>query len=398
MKFRRAAGWARAVSLAATLPWAAGEAEAAETASAAAPNDYVVFVGLDVFAADGAKRRLLVDASGHDGMFVDQAGATPLLLRDVPLEAEVAPKLSRAGVTVADLNGAPVYSVNADPGAEAQDQQMTIDAMQNQVRDQADSGQRDATRYNAQTANSGDAGAMADAQQVLNAANTRLDEVHATAVLRGALPGSGDSGAGPDGFEVSFRVSAPESHARAYGVVRLFIRDPRQTEATLQALKIFRLRELTPQPRRTVVWIQDVPPGFIVESYEVHIYADGRELATNLSSNRVELTADEAHQYLILRHTHLNRGATIPAQVLVELAPSAAAAGLVAGQEGTLVNFRITADGKVAHMDGDAAIPIPLSPRLQAAVREVRFLPALVAGQPAASTGTFALGELFLAP
>ncbi len=217
-------------------------------------------------------------------------------------------------------------------------------------------------------------------------------------VLRGNLPGSGANDGGHDGFEVSFRASAPEPHARAYGVLRLRIRDPQQPELTRQGLKVFRLRELTPQPRKTTVGIYDLPPGFTVESYQVHIYADGEELATNLSPNRVELTADEAHQYLIMRHAHLHPGATLPAQVLADRALRAAPSELIAGQENTLVNLSITAEGQVDQIEGDAAISVPLSPQLQAALREVRFLPALVDGQPAASTGTFALGELFLSP
>jgi hypothetical protein len=383
------------------------EAEAAETAeatlTAGAPKEFVVFFGLDVFANDGTRPRPVVDASGHEVLVMDQDGTKPVPLEDARLKAEVVPKLSRVGVTIAHLDGEPVYSAEADPMAQARAQQMMLSGLQDHAREQADvalwdANQRLTQAQRARDANIIDDAALANAAQNVNSAAARLDDVHATPTLGGELPGSGDRGAGHDGFAVSFRASAPEPHARAYGVVRLRIHPPGQPEVTVQALKTFRLRELTAKPRKFMVRIFDLPPGYTVESYQVHVYADGNELATNLSSNRVELTADEAHQYLIMRHAHLNRAATLPAQVLADLAPRAAPSGLIAGQESMLVNLGITAEGRVDQVGGDAAISATLSPQLQAALREVRFLPALVDGQPAASTGTFALGELFLSP
>lgn len=213
--------------------------------------------------------------------------------------------------------------------------------------------------------------------------------------LKGA---SGDNGVF-DGYEVDFRVSANERLPEGYGVLKISLQDPSRTELGVQhTYQVFRLPEMDSKPRKVIVRRFGLPMGFSVDSYEIHLYSDGMELATNESKNRVEVTADEALQFLILRHMQNNKGANQPPQVAAELRPAWPNAELVAAWENILVTLEITPEGTVDETEVAGTISNALSNELASIVRDVRFLPALVSGQPVAGRGTFSLGELFRTP
>jgi hypothetical protein len=379
---------------------------AADVSVAASDKDYVVFFGLDVFANDRGKLRPVVGGSEREVVVLDEKSGAGVLLREVPLTAETTPKLGRPGVTIEGLTGEPVHSPAADPVAEAQSQMLTLQNVEaarqqeNEVRMlQAEAGARAlgvaAGMMDPAYPGRGQAEAMADAARAEAArAASASAAAYGLPQFRDFNP-NGDGAEGRhDGFEVAFRISAPRPESDAYGVLRLIVRDPQDEGTTAQALKVFRLRELTPNPRKVVVRLFGLPPGFAVDSYQVHVYAGGHELATSLSPNRVALTLDEAHQFLVLRHLQVHKGGRIPAEIVPDFRPSAN--GLVTpGQESVTVELSITAEGRVAQVASASTDLAQRSPELESALRDLRFFPALLEGNPVASTGVFALGELF---
>jgi hypothetical protein len=177
------------------------------------------------------------------------------------------------------------------------------------------------------------------------------------------------------------------------------IRDPSRTELGAQhAFQVFKLPPLGPKPQKVVVRRFNLPIGFSVDSYEVHLYVDDRELATSLSKNRVEVTEGEALQFLILQHMQRNKSASREAQVADEMRPEWPRVELARDWENIVVTVHITPDGTVEDSNVSGAIDSPLTEELHAALLKVRFLPALAIGEPVPSTGSFALGELFRSP
>jgi hypothetical protein len=244
-----------------------------------------------------------------------------------------------------------------------------------------------------------------NAQQAEQAAQARVAAEEAvaessaemgTTVYRESRIGSAGGEDEFDGFAVAFEVSTPQALDDAYGVLRLRYRESTQPGATLlHAMKLFRLRKLDAKPRKVVVRQFGLRPGFSVESFQVHLYAEGRELATNLSPNRVDVTEDEAHQFLILRHVHRHAAASLPVQIAPELlrpAPPALADGGVAA---LLVNVEVDVDGRVTAVVPGAVDSGAVGAELLDELRRVRFLPALLNGRPVAGRGAFAVGELF---
>jgi hypothetical protein len=133
-----------------------------------------------------------------------------------------------------------------------------------------------------------------------------------------------------------------------------------------------------------------------MESYDVHIFAGTRELATNLSKNRLQLGIEEAHQFFLLNHTLENAGADRPPRLISELVPPEFRSLLNGTEPEINVELAIDRHGRVTQVATTGGAPA-LSPELEAALRRTLFLPALKAGVPVDSSGTFALSE-FLPP
>ncbi len=379
-----------------------GAAAPSSTGEASEPKDFVVFLGLNVSVDRHGKLLPVVRGSDRDVVVRDEGENVVLPRREVALSATVEPKLSRLGVTIDALTGYPVHSPATNPEADAQQQMMAMQNIEADRQEASEAALRQAEfaqmQAGAALQSGGSQADLEKARAQVATATSDLDSVLSNPEFGDFLPGSGRGKGGFDGFEVSFRVSAAEPHDDAYGVLRLLLQDSARSQESSMALHVFRMRSLDATPRKVVVRRFGLPPGFHVASYDVHVYVEGQELATTTSPSRVEVTDDEAHQFLILRHMQSHPGATLPPQVAADLKPEWPDAALAAQWSNATVTVSLTEQGTVAKVDAGAAIASPLPASVLHAVSEIRFLPALVKGRPAASSGAFALGELFQAP
>ncbi len=139
--------------------------------------------------------------------------------------------------------------------------------------------------------------------------------------------------------------------------------------------------------RRKVHLLQGgFPPGFELENYSLHVYDEGQELATNVSRKRVELTTSEAYDYQVIQYVGANKGKTEPAALI-----GTSVAGSFRARLRALVDsgvyVRVLKDGKVDGGFDDAAGRRPLAdPEAQAALKTLRFMPALQEGRPVEQT------------
>lgn len=384
-------------------------ASANQSADPTVPKDYVIFLGTDIYADPRNEQQPLPVVGGSEGKVVLLAedGTMVVPRTDVVMSAALEAKVSRNSVTIEAIEGRPVHSPLTDPMAElsklynieADRQEAAEHAARQAEYYAAGAGLENAmTPDDSLTKESTEAAMDAAADRAAAAVN-EMANVIGNSFFQDYLKGaSGDNGVF-DGYEVDFRVSANERLPEGYGVLKISLQDPSRTELGVQhTYQVFRLPEMDSKPRKVIVRRFGLPMGFSVDSYEIHLYSDGMELATNESKNRVEVTADEALQFLILRHMQNNKGANQPPQVAAELRPAWPNAELVAAWENILVTLEITPEGTVDETEVAGTISNALSNELASIVRDVRFLPALVSGQPVAGRGTFSLGELFRTP
>ena len=201
-----------------------------------------------------------------------------------------------------------------------------------------------------------------------------------------------------DMVDISFRISSPEVLDDPYMVVLVQFqpRNARPGEVT-QLIHAKGLEPIGPDPRYIRVREGGMPLGFKLLQYEVRIYNHGKEVATNVSSKRVELSQDEARQYLVMEYVAANKDATRPAAALPGCLTPANRAQLTGEQLQSTCFVRVAADGTVAGVFHDEGATLQLSDdTLKAIVGQAFFKPALYKGKPVVGIARVRPVDLFL--
>jgi len=199
-----------------------------------------------------------------------------------------------------------------------------------------------------------------------------------------------------DAVEVSFRLSSPVELSDPYMVVLVEFqaRDAKPGETGL-LIHAKALGPVGPTPRLIVMKEGGMPVGFKLVRHEVHVYHQGREIASNVSSKRVELTRAEAQQYLVIEHIGAHKGATQPAAVAPGTLSPARRQQLSVDQLNRTFYARVSKDGDLLGAYADESCSLQLDDdAILAALGEVFFLPTLVSGKPAEGTARVRLGGI----
>jgi len=187
-----------------------------------------------------------------------------------------------------------------------------------------------------------------------------------------------------DALEASFKISSPVELDDPYMVVvfRIMERDALPgTEGMLIYAKS--LDPITPKPRYIRVREGGMPVGFRFIDCRVHIYNRGQEVATNVSSKRVDLTRDEAREYILLEHIGANRDTTVPAKPAPGGLRPADRQRLTPDQLGRTSYVKVAMDGTLLAAYADEACSVQLEdPAMIEVLSEVFYRPALVKGKP----------------
>jgi len=371
-------------------------------ASAEDGRDYVVFVGLNVGVERGGAFLPVVGADRGTVEVLRNGVPETVAMRDLrDFTTRTEPKISTTSLEVTDLNGVRAYTTANDPTVMGMQQQSVLMDMQASQENQAEIALRNslgtlqALQRAAQSGLPVSPDEIARAETAANSAASNLSAAAADSTS-GAFSGANPAGAADkglfDAYEVSFRVSAPRRIERAYALLRLILRDPNQPGTPASTLRFFPLPVIDTKARKVTLTLRGLPPGFSADAHELHVFVGNEEIATSVSSHRYEVTAPEAHQFLLLQYLDKNKRATIPVGIVTELLPSGLAALIPDPQRSLTVNFSVDADGRVTDVTWPAGSSAP-SPELDAALRALPFYPALLEGKPTASTGTFALSE-----
>jgi hypothetical protein len=136
-------------------------------------------------------------------------------------------------------------------------------------------------------------------------------------------------------------------------------------------------------------------PGFETKEVQVHLYNDGNEIATNVSSKRVPLTRDEAFEYVKMEYLSSHKGTMLPAVPAMGKLPADLPARLAQAQFGGPLHVKVSKEGIGEDAFLDEACSQPANdPYLVAVIREIRFEPALERGRPVGGVAVLRLGQL----
>lgn len=199
-----------------------------------------------------------------------------------------------------------------------------------------------------------------------------------------------------DAMEVSFKISSPVELDDPHMVIlfKFQQRDARPGEEGM-LIHAKELDPIGPKPKYIRVREGGLPRGFKYLDCEVHIFNRGEEVATNVSSKRVELTRDEARQYIVIEHIGANKGTTVPAAAVPGTVPPARLKALSLDQLNRTYYARVARDGSLIGVFADESCSLRLDDEATvAAAGEVFFKPALYEGRPVEGIVRLRLGEI----
>ncbi len=142
-----------------------------------------------------------------------------------------------------------------------------------------------------------------------------------------------------------------------------------------------------------------VEPGFPFNyelmDFQLHIYDRGEEIATNIAANRVELTREEAFEYVRMEYLGAHPRDTLAPSPAMGKLPGDLHALLLAGAYAQPFYVKVSPDGLADEAYSDAACTKRISDAyLDSVVKRIRFKPALSKGKPVDGIASINLGQL----
>ncbi len=359
----------------------------------APPKDHALFVGTSLQIKDGETFHELVAADSNTVTVLADGKARTLPRNGVgAVRIEPGLKLSSLVAQIDDLRTTPV---NASPSGD----RFASDRMYILMNSMVD---RSAERMDGAIQSMETASRMVDTatgfskaaseqhlRDTIESLNKEMSSNTAwTSSVSSLLPVDGTANA----VDVSCSVAAPRATRDAYVLLvteyRINSRDQPQYKVHVQPL-----RDLGPKPQRLTMTQAGLPVGFILGRVDVHVYADGQELATNLSEQRVDLTADDALRYLVICYVAAHPKDTLVATPLKMGVPADFKAQVSAEQLERPLYVKVGVDGTVQGVSAAADRSAAADPYVDAAVRKFRYNPALAAGKPVESVVPLRLAD-----
>lgn len=199
-----------------------------------------------------------------------------------------------------------------------------------------------------------------------------------------------------DAIEVAFEVSSPVPLDDPYVLIIARIRDrDSRPGVTRNWIYADTLDPIGTKPQFVRVREGGFPVGYHLEDAQIRIYNRGREVPTSVSPKKVELTSEEARQYIVMEHVAAHRGETLAAVPAFVQPPPDLRDRVAAGHYPAPVFVRVGDDGgpKGAYLDQACSRPVQ-DPYIEALVAGMIFRPALEKGKPVPGVARIRLGEI----
>jgi hypothetical protein len=137
------------------------------------------------------------------------------------------------------------------------------------------------------------------------------------------------------------------------------------------------------------------PYNYELLDFQLHIYNRGEEIATNIAADRVELTRDEAFEYVKMEYVGSHLKDTLPAAPAMAKLPSDLPAKLAAGKYAAAFYVKVSKDGFADEAFSDPRCTQRIDDDyLDSVVKRVRFKPALNVGKPVDGIAALNLSKL----
>jgi len=359
-----------------------------------------MFMGLDLSIPHQGSSLTILDATDNE-LIISVDGATqrvPTSGRNVRLQFKHSLKLSDGAATIERLEAAPGYSPTNDPYRKF-NRSAGVEGGVAAAMDQASAGLRGSEMaYAAATGviNSGAyapgaEAAQAAAQAAMDASYAQMNQVGLSGMSAQNTTGTYDqqlreelAEENHDALDVAFEVSSPVPLSTPWIAVLLKYRNRDQPQAEpLTWIVTKALAPIGPQATRVRFKQTGLPVGFKMESYQIHLFNKGQEIATTEAPMRTTLTAEEAFQYRVIDYVTTHADATLPAAPAGGQVSDPLREHLTTRYANKPVYVRVLPTGRAERAFADKACKTPLEDvELDTLLSLMRFDPALEKGKP----------------
>jgi hypothetical protein len=189
---------------------------------------------------------------------------------------------------------------------------------------------------------------------------------------------------GLDAMDVEFEIRSPKPMHNPYVVTMTKFRMPDAKPGMVQSLVYAQSIHPIDEHLSHVHFVEEgFPFNYELIDFQIHIYNRGQEIATNLAADRVDLTRDEAFEYVKIEYTTAHPKDTLPATPAMAKLPADLPAKLANGRYATAFYVKVSKDGLANEAFSDPACTRRIDdPYLESVVQRVRFKPALNSGKP----------------
>jgi hypothetical protein len=230
--------------------------------------------------------------------------------------------------------------------------------------------------------------------------NNGISQSTAATIGRQALNGDEPAGkmvtGGLDALDVEFDIRSAKTLHNPYVVTMTRFRPPNSRPGMVQNMVYAKSLHPIDEHLSHVHFVEEgFPYGYELLDFQLHIYNRGEEIATNVAADRVELTRDEAFEYIKSEYIGAHPKDTLPAVPAMAKLPSDLPAKLSQGRYSEAFYVKVTEDGLASEAYADAACTQRVNDAyLDTVVARIRFKPALNNGKPVAGVATLNLKKL----
>ncbi len=380
---------------------------------------HTLFMGADISVGLDKQLYAVRDVSGSSWV-IDVEGKTTLVpLRSGSIDMKITPslKLTDVSATLAGLRATPAYSAKNDPNSALTQSLADSAALNAGYQSSVHLAQASLVRTQAFAqaisgvnnqdvplilAEGGRPIPMLPSEGALNSnAMTRIltTDLNQVTVSAGEdLETTGNRGfsAGYDAMEVSFAVSSEHRLNNPFVVTITRLRDKGGKPGMIRKLVYAKALHPIDRDATAVHFLEEgFPPGYEQLDFELHLYDRGTEVATSVSAKRVDLTREEAFEYVKFEYVGAHKGDTLPAVPAMAKLPAALPVRLAEGKYAETFYVRVSKDGLASEAFVDAACARKIGdPFLDSVVRSLRFKPALAKGIAVEGTAAVNLNKL----
>jgi hypothetical protein len=201
---------------------------------------------------------------------------------------------------------------------------------------------------------------------------------------------------GLDAMDVEFDIRCSKPLRNPYVVTMTRFRPPGAKPGMVQNMVYAQSLHPIDEHNSHVHFVEEgFPFGYELIDFQLHIYNRGEEIATNVAANRVELTRDEAFEYVKAEYIGAHPKDTLPAVPAMGKLPSDLPIKLALGKYSEAFYVSVSKDGLANRAFTDPACTKRIDdPYLESVVGRLRFKPALDNGKPVDGVASLNLSKL----